>query len=80
VLIEPGRLYDGAQISPSLGLTAREGEVALGVVRGLSTKELAGGLRLSPHTVQTHLRHIFEKLGVDSRRGLASLIAGHPPS
>jgi DNA-binding CsgD family transcriptional regulator len=77
VLIEPGRLSDGEQLLPSLGLTGREEEVALAVLRGLSTKETAAALKLSPHTVQTHVRHIFEKLGVDSRRALASLLAGH---
>jgi DNA-binding CsgD family transcriptional regulator len=74
VLIEPGRLSDGAQLSPSLGLTAREGHVALGIVRGLSTKQLATALHVSPNTVDAHVRHIFERLGVDSRRALVALI------
>jgi DNA-binding CsgD family transcriptional regulator len=77
VLIEPGRLSDGAQLLSSLGLTGREQEVALSVLRGLSTKEMAAALNLSPHTVQTHVRHVLEKLGVDSRRALASLLSGH---
>jgi DNA-binding CsgD family transcriptional regulator len=76
VLIEPGRLSDGASLQPTLGLTAREEEVALAVLRGLTSKEIAASLRLSPHTVQTHVRHIFDKVGVDSRRALASVLGG----
>lgn len=76
VLIEPGRLSDGQHILPALGLTAREGEVAMAVLRGLSTKEIAASIRISPHTVQTHVRHIFDKVGVDSRQALASVLGG----
>ncbi|MGH7365768.1 MAG: response regulator transcription factor [Candidatus Rokuibacteriota bacterium] len=76
VLIEPGRLSDGEHVLPALGLTAREGEVAMAVLRGLTTKEIAAAIRLSPHTVQTHVRHIFDKVGVDSRRALASVLNG----
>jgi DNA-binding CsgD family transcriptional regulator len=54
-------------------LTGREGEVALAVLRGLTTKEIAASLRLSPHTVQTHVRHIFDKFGVDSRGALGKV-------
>lgn len=76
VLIEPRRLSDGANILPAPGLTEREADVALAVLRGLATDEIAGALRISSHTVQTHVRHIFDKLGVDSRRALASVLSG----
>lgn len=76
VLIEPRRLSEGGDVLPTLGLTAREGEVALAVLHGLTTKEIATSMRLSPHTVQTHVRHIFDKVGVDSRRALAAVLGG----
>lgn len=76
VLIEPQRLSDGMNMLPALGLTAREGDVALAVLRGLTTGEIAEALRMSTHTVQTHVRHIFDKLGVDSRRTLAAVLSG----
>jgi DNA-binding CsgD family transcriptional regulator len=39
-------------------------------------KEIAVTLRMSPHTVQQHVRHFFDKLGINSRRALASLLGG----
>jgi DNA-binding NarL/FixJ family response regulator len=36
---------------------------------GSSDKKIASDLRLSPYTVQAHLRHIYEKLEVSSRTG-----------
>ncbi|MDQ0767033.1 helix-turn-helix transcriptional regulator [Streptomyces canus] len=57
------------------GLTRSE----LGVVRlvayGATNREAAQRLFVSPHTVNTHLRHAFEKLGVHSRAQLARLYA-----
>lgn len=48
-------------------LTAKETEVLCLVSKGLSNKEIAQGLRVSPRTVQAHLASIFSKLGVTSR-------------
>lgn len=57
-------------------LTRREEEVARLVVRGLSNREIAGALGISPHTVRTHLQTIARTLGVNSRDKLAALMAG----
>jgi two-component system, NarL family, response regulator LiaR len=47
--------------------TDRELEVLRLAARGLSNKQIAGSLDLSPRTVQTHLANLFGKLGVASR-------------
>jgi DNA-binding NarL/FixJ family response regulator len=52
-------------------LTARELEVVRMVARGLSNKEIADSLSISEGTVKSHLRAIFEKLGVSSRMKLS---------
>lgn len=55
------------------GLTAQESAVADLVARGLSNKDAAAELHVSPKTVQYHLTRIFTKLGVRSRAELAGL-------
>ena len=51
----------------SLGLTERESEVLAWVAQGKSNPEVGIILGMSARTVQKHLEHIFEKLGVESR-------------
>ena len=59
-------------VSPRLagdgsGLSAREREVLCLVADGLSAPEIAERLTLSSHTVKTHVRNIYDKLGVTDR-------------
>lgn len=52
-------------------LTARESEVLLWVARGKTNRDIAEILGMSPRTVNKHLEHIFEKLGVETRTAAA---------
>ena len=56
------------------GLTTREVEVLRLLVRGLSNKEIAARLVISPRTAGNHVEHIYAKIGV-SNRARASLFA-----
>jgi DNA-binding NarL/FixJ family response regulator len=51
-------------------LSPRERAVALLIAGGLSNKDVARELGLSPSTVKTHVHNIFQKLGVRSRQSL----------
>jgi HD-GYP domain-containing protein (c-di-GMP phosphodiesterase class II) len=56
------------------GLTTREVEVLRLLARGMTNKEIAAELVISPKTAGTHVEHIYEKVGVGNR-ALASLFA-----
>src|SRR5439155_23368370 len=56
------------------GLTEREVEVLRFAARGLSNKDIAAVLVISPKTVANHIEHIYAKIGASSR-AMASLFA-----
>jgi DNA-binding CsgD family transcriptional regulator len=58
-----------------LGLSAKELEVAREVAKGRTNREIGARLYISHHTVDTHLRSIFAKTGVNSRAALGRLLA-----
>lgn len=59
------------RVDPVSELTPQELQIAMLVVEGLSNREAASTLFISPKTVEVHLTHIYRKLGVRSRTQLA---------
>ena len=58
-------------------LTPRETEVLSWLAKGKTNRDIADILGMSPRTVNKHLEHIFEKLGVETRSAAAALAIGH---
>jgi DNA-binding CsgD family transcriptional regulator len=54
-------------------LTSMEASVARLASEGKTNREIAEALFISPHTVNSHLRHIFDKLGIKSRISLTKM-------
>lgn len=57
-------------------LTQREAEVLFWVCKGKTNKDIGEILDTSPRTVNKHLEHVFEKLGVETRTAAANLAMG----
>jgi DNA-binding CsgD family transcriptional regulator len=58
------------------GLTKRQLEVARWIGQGKTNTQIAAVLGISPRTVQKHIEHIFEKMGVKTRVAVASRLHG----
>lgn len=75
VVLESARAHE---LMPLLlaayALTGRESQITQLVLLGHPTREIATALGISPHTVQQHLKGVFEKVGVHSKRELAARI------
>jgi DNA-binding CsgD family transcriptional regulator len=60
------------------GLTPAQSRVAALVLQGQSTRDIVEELHISSNTVQEHLRAVFEKFGIGSRRELVAALSGRP--
>ena len=79
VVLEPAAPHAAAQILlAAYGLSPRERDVARLVLRGSSTRVIAGALHISAHTGQDHLKSVCDKVGVRSRRDLVGVLLGRP--
>ena len=79
LLIERGHhvMLELAQISDEYGLTGREKETMRLLLGGLTSKEIASRMRISPNTVKVFLRLIMLKMGVTTRAGIiGKFVAG----
>jgi DNA-binding CsgD family transcriptional regulator len=59
---------------PAMALTERETDVVALVTRGMTNGEVAAQLYVSVNTVEYHLRNVFAKPGVKSRRELRARV------
>lgn len=60
-------------------LTPRETEVLAWLAKGKTNRDIADILGMSPRTVNKHLEHIFEKLGVETRAAAAAIVSSSLP-
>jgi HD-GYP domain-containing protein (c-di-GMP phosphodiesterase class II) len=74
VLAEAGHRVSPARRERPAGLSKREVEVLRFLARGLSNRDMAEQLYLSPDTVKHHIQHIYNKTGLSTRAG-ATLFA-----
>jgi DNA-binding CsgD family transcriptional regulator len=72
VVVVPQQPPAGPTIPADWQLTPQEERVVMQVLNGLSNREIAATLVVSENTVQTHLSHIYDKLGVRGRSQLLS--------
>ncbi|WP_217913036.1 helix-turn-helix transcriptional regulator [Miltoncostaea marina] len=84
VLLEERRAGDAVAGLVALGLSPRQAQVLALVADGRTNAAVAAALHLSPRTVQKHLEHVYERLGVRSRAAATAVavptLAGARPS
>jgi len=77
-LVESMRQFAGMRTSPPREtLTPREIHVIAGVVAGSTNRDISSQLGMSEQTVENHLSHIFDKVGVSNRLELALFAIHH---
>jgi DNA-binding CsgD family transcriptional regulator len=78
IVLEPataGRV--ASMLFAARGLTPAQERVAAQVLQGRDTRQIMAELHISQHTVQQHLKSVFDKFGVRSRRELVASLLGH---
>ena len=79
VVLEPAAAQSlAAVLLAAYGLTPREIEVARLLLRGETNRAVSRSLRISTHTVQDHVKAVFDKVGVGSRGELAARLLAAP--
>lgn len=63
-----------SQIIAEFKLSEREGQILKLIARGNTVNIIANKLYISPHTVNTHIRHIYDKVGIHKRGELLEYI------
>ena len=77
VLATAGQSVKQARPARPAQLTERELDVLRLIARGLSIKQMAQQLTIWPKTVDSHIQHIYEKLGVSTRAGATLFAVEH---
>lgn len=65
------------ELAKEFSLSARETEIVMLIARGFTTDNVAKKLVISPYTVNTHIRHVYEKIGIHKRSELIDYINGN---
>jgi DNA-binding CsgD family transcriptional regulator len=69
-----------SEISEQFDLTQRERETVELLLQGLTSKEIATRMKISPNTVKAFLRLVMVKMKVSTRSGIAGKVAGSRPN
>ncbi|MCI3241550.1 helix-turn-helix transcriptional regulator [Streptomyces spinosisporus] len=75
-LIATGEHVRTRSATPASTLTPQETQVATLAAEGMTNAQIGAELFISPHTVEWHLRKVYAKLGITSRRSLPDALAG----
>jgi len=68
------------EVSEEFDLTQRERETVEFLLQGLTSKEIATRMQISPNTVKAFLRLVMVKMKVSTRSGIAGKLAGSRPN
>ncbi|MFH9090167.1 AAA family ATPase [Streptomyces sp. NPDC017673] len=77
-LLATGEHVRVRESTPASVLTPQESQVASLAAEGMTNAKIGAELFISPHTVEWHLRKVYTKLGINSRRALPGALAGAP--
>ncbi len=66
--------YAVAQVSERFRLTGREREVVEFLIQGLTNKEIAARMKISPNTVRAFVRMVMGRLGISTRSGIVGVV------
>ncbi|WP_369226978.1 AAA family ATPase [Streptomyces sp. R39] len=77
-LLASGEHVRARETKPTSALTPQESQVATLAADGMTNAGIGAELFISPHTVEWHLRKVYTKLGINSRRALPGALAGTP--